>query len=88
MALGEPQRIYKVALFCTLGLVALGLMLGMTAWRALTGLLESLLFQVTPGDPVTVVGIGALLIVVAAPAGYFPPRRASHIDPTVALRAS
>ena len=50
----------------------MGLALGMAASRALTGALESLLFGVTPGDPVTFIGIGALLIVVAALAGYFP----------------
>ena len=72
----------------TLGLAALGLALGMVASRALTGALESLLFGVTPGDPVTFVGIGALLIAVAAGAGYIPARRASRIDPMVALRSN
>ena len=89
MALGEsPTHLQGRILLHTLGLAALGLTLGMTASRALTGSLESLLFHVTPGDPVTFVGIGALLIVVAALAGYLPARRASRIDPIVALRAS
>jgi ABC-type antimicrobial peptide transport system permease subunit len=51
-------------------------------------MLKSFLFGVTAGDPVTFIGIGALLIAVAALAGYFPARRASRIDPMVALRAS
>jgi ABC-type antimicrobial peptide transport system permease subunit len=72
----------------TLGLAALGLALGMVASRALTSALGSMLFEVTPGDPVTFIGMGTLLIVVAALAGYLPARRASRIDPMVALRTS
>jgi predicted permease len=89
MALGaSATNLQSRILLSTLGLAALGLALGMAASRVLTGVLESLLFGVTPGDPVTFFGIGALLIVVAALAGYFPARRASRIDPMVALRAS
>lgn len=89
MALGaSATHLQGRFLLRTLGLAALGLALGMAASRALTGALGSLLFGVTPGDPGTFIGIGALLIVVAALAGYFPARRASRIDPMVALRAS
>jgi ABC-type antimicrobial peptide transport system permease subunit len=89
MALGaSATHVQSQVLLQTLGLAALGLTLGMAASRALTSALESLLFGVTPGDPVTFIGIGALLIVVAVLAGYFPARRASRIDPMVALRAS
>jgi predicted permease len=89
MALGaSATNLQNRILLNTLGLAALGLALGMAASRALTGALGSLLFGVTPGDPVTFTGIGAMLIVVAALAGYFPARRASRIDPMAALRAS
>jgi predicted permease len=89
MALGASATdLQSRILLHTLGLAALGLALGMAASRALTGALESLLFGVTPGDPVTFVGIGALLIAVAAGAGYIPARRASRIDPMVALRSN
>jgi predicted permease len=89
MALGaSATNLQSRILLHTLGLAALGLALGMAGSRALTGALESLLFGVTPGDPVTFIEIGALLIVVATVAGYFPARRASRIDPMVALRAS
>src|SRR6266700_6640471 len=89
MALGaSATNLQSRILLRTLGLAALGLALGMAASRVLTTALGSLLFGVTPGDPVTFIGIGALLIVVAALAGYFPARRASRIDPMVALRAS
>jgi predicted permease len=89
MALGaSATRLQIRILLNTLWLAALGLALGMPASLALTGLLQSLLFAVTPGDPATFIGIGALLIVVASLAGYFPARRASRIDPMAALRAS
>jgi ABC-type antimicrobial peptide transport system permease subunit len=89
MALGASATdLQSRILLNTLGLAALGLALGMAASRALTSALGSSLFGVTPGDPVTFIGMGALLIVVTALAAYFPARRASRIDPMVALRAS
>jgi ABC-type antimicrobial peptide transport system permease subunit len=89
MALGaSAARLQSRILLHTLGLAALGLTLGMAASRALTVMLKSFLFGVTAGDPVTFIGIGALLIAVAALAGYFPARRASRIDPMVALRSN
>ncbi len=71
----------------TLGLAALGMALGAAASRILATALGSMLFGVTASDPVTFLGMGALLIGVAAVAGYIPARRASRIDPMVALRA-
>jgi ABC-type antimicrobial peptide transport system permease subunit len=49
--------------------------------------MKGLLFGVTAADPVTFAVMLAVLTVVAAFAGYFPARRASRIDPLVALRA-
>ena len=72
----------------TLGLAAFGLALGMAGARALSSALASLLFGVTAGDPVTFLGMGALLTAVAAVAGYVPARRASRIDPMAALRST
>jgi predicted lysophospholipase L1 biosynthesis ABC-type transport system permease subunit len=89
MALGASARdVQNRILLRTLGLAAVGLALGIAASRVLSNTLGSLLFGVTSGDPVTYVDVSALLIVVAAVAGYIPAWRASRIDPMVALRSN
>jgi ABC-type antimicrobial peptide transport system permease subunit len=89
MALGaSPGDLQRRILLGTFGLTALGLALGIAASRALSNMLGSLLFGVASGDPVTYAGVGALLIAVAAIAGYIPARRASRIDPMAALRSN
>jgi predicted permease len=89
MALGaSASNLQNGILLRTLGLGALGLALGMTTARALSRVLGSLLFGITSADPVTFIGMGTLLIAVAVVAGYVPARRASRIDPMIALRAS
>jgi ABC-type antimicrobial peptide transport system permease subunit len=89
MALGaSPADLQRRILLGTFGLAALGLAIGMAVSRALSNTLESMLFGVTSGDPVTYIGVGALLIAVAAVAGYIPAWRASRIDPMVALRSN
>ncbi len=89
MALGaSPAELQRGILLRTFGLAMLGLALGTAAARALSTTLGSLLFGLTSGDPATHVSVGALLIVVAAVAGYIPAWRASRIDPMVALRSN
>ncbi|HEY3744457.1 MAG TPA: ABC transporter permease [Bryobacteraceae bacterium] len=89
MALGaSPAKLQRGILMGTFGLAALGLALGLAASRALSDALGSFLFGVASGDPVTYTAVGALLLVVAALAGYVPAWRASRIDPMVALRSS
>jgi len=87
MALGASAvELQRGVLLGTFGRAVLGLAIGMVASRALSDALGSLLFGVTSGDLVTYLGVGALLIAVAAIAGYIPAWRASRIDPMAALR--
>jgi predicted permease len=72
----------------TLGLAAIGMLLGAAASLALARGLRGLLFGVTYGDPVTFFVAAATLLAVAVLAGYLPARRASRIDPMIALRVS
>ena len=70
-----------------LALVFTGLAVGLVGALALTRFMSTLLFGVTPTDPVTFVGVSALLIAAAAVASYLPARRATRVDPIIALRA-
>ncbi len=89
MALGaSPADLQRGILLRTLALALFGLALGMAASRALTSMLGSLLFGVTSGDPATYLSVGALLMAVAAIAGYIPAWRASRIDPMIVLRSN
>jgi predicted permease len=88
MALGaSPGHLQRGILSQTLALAAAGLLLGTAASGALTRMLKGLLFGVTPADPITFAGMLIVLTVVATLAGYLPARRASRIDPMIALRA-
>ncbi len=67
-------------------LLAIGVAAGMTAALLLTRLLKSLLFEVQPTDPLTLVSVTAVLIIVALAATLVPARRAFRLDPMAALR--
>jgi predicted permease len=89
MALGASREVVrKSILLNTLGLAALGMVIGITASAVLVQTLSSLLFGVTSTDPYTFAGMLVVLTAVAALAGYLPARRASQIDPMEALRVS
>ena len=68
-------------------LVVPGVVLGVAGALAVTRVLATLLFGVKPNDPATLAAVAALLVGVAFVAGVIPARRASRVDPLVALRA-
>lgn len=87
MALGaSPGNVQMGVLTKTLRMAAVGIAMGAIASIAVANLIASLLFGTTPTDPATFVAMAALLGAVAAMAGYLPARRASRINPMVALR--
>jgi len=69
-----------------LTLVSIGVVIGVPVTLAGDRLVSKMLFGLRPSDPVTLVGATVILLIVAAIAGYLPARRASLIDPMVALR--
>jgi putative ABC transport system permease protein len=88
IALGAtPRSIFSLVLGQSFRLVLAGLALGMLASLALTRLMTGFLYGVTVTDPLTFVGVGLLLLLVALLAGYLPARRAATVDPLVALRS-
>ncbi len=87
MAIGaRPVEIVLMVLRQGMGLVLAGLALGMAGAFALTHAMKSLLFGVTPTDPVTFALVAAVLVTAAFVACYLPARRASQVDPLLALR--
>ena len=69
-----------------LALTFVGVAFGLGGALALTRLMQSVLFHISPTDPATFIGIAAMFFVVALAASYIPARRAARIDPMSALR--
>jgi putative ABC transport system permease protein len=87
LALGaQTGDVLRMVLRQGLRLTALGLALGLAASYALTRYMQALLFNVRPTDPLTFAVIALMLVSVALLACYFPARRATKVDPMVALR--
>jgi putative ABC transport system permease protein len=88
MALGaSPQAALALVFREGAVLVGLGILLGTAGALGLTRLMTKLLFDVRPLDPVSFAGAAAALAIFAAVACYIPARRATRVDPLVALRA-
>jgi predicted permease len=88
MALGSSQQDVTV-LFVAHGLrlAAIGIACGLAAAVACTRLMSSILFEVSPLDPMTFGGVSLALVLAAAAASYVPAMRAAAVDPSEALRA-
>ena len=87
MALGAQRRdVLWLILREALLLVLIGVAVGLPAVLAATRLVSSLLYGLTPTDPNSIGAAAALMLAVAAVAGYFPARRATKVDPMEALR--
>jgi ABC-type antimicrobial peptide transport system permease subunit len=88
MALGaSASRLQAGIIGQTLVLAAVGIVIGAVASRILARALDGMLFGVTAADPLTFLVMPVVLTLVAVVAGYLPARRASQIDPSIALRA-
>ena len=86
-ALGAKRsHILKFVIGRGVGMAFVGIVLGLVASFGLTRLVADLLYGVTAVDPVTFVGIPIVLLVVSVLACYIPARRATKVDPLIALR--
>jgi putative ABC transport system permease protein len=87
MALGStPAQVFQLVIRDGLRLTVVGVVLGLAGAAAVARYLSSMLFEVSFVDPLTIVAMSVLLMVVALIACYIPARRATRVDPTVALR--
>jgi putative ABC transport system permease protein len=87
MALGAGvPDVLRLVMRSGMLMTLIGVVIGLAGAVALTRLMESLLFGVTPTDKITFAAVSAVLIVVAFVACYLPARRATKVDPIVALR--
>jgi ABC-type antimicrobial peptide transport system permease subunit len=87
MALGAGRRdVFWLILREALLLVLAGVAVGLPLIFAVTRLASTLLFGLTPTDPVSLLFAALLMLAVSMVAGYLPSRRATRVDPMVALR--
>ncbi|MDB4874810.1 MAG: permease [Gemmatimonadetes bacterium] len=87
MALGAPRgRIRLSVMKQGLGVTAVGVAVGLAGALALSRVMQSLVFQVSPTDPHVLVGAAVFMALVAAAAAYLPARRATSVDPREVLQ--
>jgi putative ABC transport system permease protein len=88
VALGAPrERVLRLILGQGLRMALLGAAIGVAGSLALARAMASQLFGVKPADPVTLAGAVLAMLVVAIAAAYLPARRATRVDPVIALRS-
>ena len=87
VALGAPTgQVLRRVVRHGMALAAVGIGIGLAASLAVTRLLGAMLYDVKTGDPITLIAVTLLLMLVALAACYIPARRATRVDPLVALR--
>jgi putative ABC transport system permease protein len=87
MALGAaPDDVLSMVVRQGMRLAAIGILLGFASAVALTHLMASLLFQVSAFDEATFISGGVTLVTVVLMSSWMPARRASRVDPIIALR--
>jgi len=87
LALGASRRdVLRLVAGQGMKLVSVGVSIGLLAAFTLTRLMTGLLYGVSPTDPLTFIGVAALLAIVALAACYIPARRAAKVDPMAALK--
>jgi len=88
MSLGaDSTRVQRMVLAEGGVLLGIGLLLGVGGSLIATRLIQGLLFGVTPGDPVTLVGVATMMAAIGLAASWLPARRAAAVDPAVTMRA-
>ncbi|HEX5424565.1 MAG TPA: ABC transporter permease [Candidatus Acidoferrales bacterium] len=86
-ALGaQPRDVLRLVVGEGARLAGAGILIGLALSLGLARLMSSLLFGITPADPLTFIGVSAMLAAVALLASYVPARRAMRVDPMIALR--
>ncbi|WP_321475986.1 FtsX-like permease family protein [uncultured Paludibaculum sp.] len=87
MALGAgTHAVQRVTLRQALALSSAGLLVGLLAAAILRPAVQTLVFEADPGNPVLYAAISAAMLLIALAACYLPARRASRVDPQIALR--
>jgi len=87
MALGQRRSsVLRMVLGQAMLMAAIGIVIGVAGAYALTHVMTTMLYNVTPTDPITFIGVSLILVAVAAAASYLPAHRATRVDPMIALR--
>ena len=88
MALGaQPGNIRRLVLAQGMGHAAAGILIGLMVWVAASRILRSVIYGLTPMDPLTLTAAAALLLAAAGVAAYFPARRATRVSPAIVLKS-
>ncbi len=82
----QPGDVFRTVVGEGLRFALLGVAIGITAGLVLTRLLASFLYGISASDPTTFIAVAIILVAVSAAASFFPARRATRVDPIIALR--